>query len=75
MKSSGLDLAIFTPHTGRSASTNTALRANVPLQSILATAGWTRESTFSRYYNKPVQDTSYSTKIIEVLQKKKDCKM
>lgn len=71
MDLAGLDTQIFTPHSVRSASTSAALKANVPLQTILSTAGWTRNSTFAKYYNKPVKSSDFSTKIIEATQKPK----
>jgi hypothetical protein len=59
MKSAGIDTSTFTPHSMRSASTSAAVRANVPLNTILATAGWSRESTFRKYYDKPLCNTEY----------------
>jgi integrase len=54
MNEAGLDTNIFTPHSLRSASTSAAARNNVPLNTILATAGWSNENTFRKYYNKPL---------------------
>ena len=47
----GIDMEIFSPHSTRAASTSKAVH-RVPMQTILQTAGWTRESTFQKYYNK-----------------------
>lgn len=47
----GIDIT-FAAHSTRSASTTAASRAGVPLNTILDAAGWSRESTFSRFYNK-----------------------
>lgn len=49
----GIDLSIFSPHSTRSASTSKAAKF-LPLATVLKTAGWSRESTFRRYYEKPV---------------------
>ena len=49
----GVDMSIFSPHSTRAASTSCASR-HVPLDTILSTAGWSRESTFRKYYDKPV---------------------
>jgi hypothetical protein len=46
MIESGLDMSIFTPHSIRGASTSAAARARVPMDTILSTGGWSRESTF-----------------------------
>ena len=51
----GVDMSIFTPHSIRSASTSTAMKAKVPLDTTLKTAGWTKDSTFRKYYNKDVK--------------------
>ena len=56
MVKAGLDMTIFTPHSTRSASTAKARSANIPLSSILKTAGWSRESTFANYYDKPISN-------------------
>ena len=49
----GVDLSIFTPHSTRAASTSVA-GARVPLSTIMGAAGWSRESTFREYYDKPI---------------------
>lgn len=54
---SGVDLTVFTPHSTRAASTSKAV-SRVPLTTILAAAGWRRESTFRDYYDKPVEKTA-----------------
>lgn len=54
MKRAGLDLKVFSPHSLRSASTSAASRHGVSLDTLFKTAGWTRESTFRKYYLKPV---------------------
>ena len=55
MRNAGINLAQFTPHSTRAASTSAALEANVPISTILNTAGWSQESTFRKFYAKPVQ--------------------
>ena len=54
MRKAGLDITKFTPHSIRAASTSAAMWSGIPIESILATAGWTKESTFRKYYNKPL---------------------
>ena len=49
-----IDTNIFTPHSIRSAVSSTALKANIPMDTIMKTAGWSRENTFRKYYQKPV---------------------
>ena len=55
MKLAGIDVALFTPHSMRAASTSALARAKVPLHTILETAGWSRHDTFARFYDKPLQ--------------------
>ena len=44
----------FAPHSFRGAAASAMLKCGVPLDDILKTAGWSRASTFYRFYNKPV---------------------
>ena len=43
----GVDLTRFKPHSIRAASSSAASQANVPLATILRTAGWSSECTFA----------------------------
>ncbi len=52
----GVDTTQFSAHSTRSASTSKAT-ASVPVELILATADWKEESTFRRFYNRPVAVT------------------
>ena len=45
----GIDTNVLTAHRTRSASTTKAAAAAVPVDVILATAGWSTESTFRRF--------------------------
>ena len=49
---SGIDTSIFSAHSTRSASTSCAKMQNVPLATILRTAGWSSSNTFGTYYDK-----------------------
>ena len=49
---SGVDVSIFTPHSTRAAATTGAKMLNVPLSTIIRTAGWSNSNTFSKYYDK-----------------------
>ena len=52
----GIDTNVFTSHSTRSVSE--AAAAAVPVDVILATAGWSTESTFRRFYKRPVALTN-----------------
>ena len=57
LEQAGVDTKQFSAHSTRSASTSKAA-ASIPVDIILATAGWKEESTFRRFYNKPVAVTN-----------------
>ena len=50
----GVDTTQFSAHSTRSASTSVL---SVPVEFILATVGWKEESTFRKFYNRPVAVT------------------
>ena len=52
----GIDISIYKAHSTRAASTSSALKMNVPIDTILKAAGWTNDYTFKKFYNKPVVD-------------------
>ena len=61
----GIHLTIFTPHSTRAASTSMALKAKVPLASILNTAGRSSQDTFRNFYNKPVRtDDQFASSLL-----------
>ena len=51
---SGIDTNVFKSHSTRAASTSAARVMEVPMDHILATAGWANEAVFQRFYNRPV---------------------
>ena len=53
MAAAGIDLTVFSPHSTRSASSSKAA-LKLPLATILSTVGWSKESTFARYYRRPL---------------------
>ena len=50
----GIDIAKFGAHSTRSASTSAAKSMKMPIDLIMQSAGWTQESTFVKFYLKPV---------------------
>ena len=54
MKDAGINNTVFNPHSTRGASTSGAKALNVPVQVIMNTAGWCSDSTFGKYYDRPV---------------------
>ena len=53
LEESGIDIKLFKPHSTRSASSTNAKRLGASDEDILKRAGWTRVSTFKRYYYRP----------------------
>ncbi|XP_046570164.1 uncharacterized protein LOC124278507 [Haliotis rubra] len=56
LAATGINLAMFKPHSVRSASTSAAAAANVPLATILRTTGWSNQCVFRQFYDKPISD-------------------
>ena len=54
MEASGIDVSIFKSHSIRAASTSAATNLGVSVKDIMKTANWTSESTFKRFYLKPI---------------------
>ena len=50
----GINLDIFKPHSTRAASTSSASRLAVPIQSIMKAATWKKDSVFRKFYEKPL---------------------
>jgi len=62
----GIDTNIFKAHSTRAASTS-AVRRDVDVSIILKSAGWSRASTFAKFYNKPVNkdtDIAFGTAVL-----------
>ena len=57
LKMAGVDVEVFKPHSTRAGATSAALRKGVPVSDILKVAGWSKETTFACFYNKPIAVT------------------
>lgn len=61
----GIDMSCFSPHSTRSASCSAAAKCNVPIDTILRTAGWKQDNVFRKFYSRPVSnDDSFSQSIL-----------
>jgi hypothetical protein len=56
MHKAGINTEIYGAHSTRAASTSAAHRKHIDTNKILAAAGWTNETTFSKFYNKTIVD-------------------
>ena len=54
MSLSGVDIAVFRPHSCRSASSSTAKNSGVQLHTILHSGQWATESTFYKFYQRQI---------------------
>lgn len=58
MAKEGIDTSVYKAQSTRAAVTSAAKGKQVPIDTILCTVGWSSESTFVRFYDKPIQDTA-----------------
>jgi len=54
MSDAGINTKVFLPHSTRAAASTAAKAAGNPLANIMRCAGWSRATTFERYYHKPI---------------------
>ena len=54
LKQSGIDISSYGAHSTRATSSSAASSSpNISLQTIMNAAGWARENTFRKFYDKP----------------------
>jgi hypothetical protein len=56
MSKAGINTEIYGAHSTRAASTSAAHKKNIDTNRILSAAGWSNETTFSKFYNKTIVD-------------------
>lgn len=56
LKASGINTKVFQAHSTRHASTSFVHSRGLSVDSIMKTAGWTNESTFTRFYRRPISN-------------------
>ena len=64
MVDAGIDTSIFKAHSVRSASTSAASTQGVTTEDILGAADWSTESSFQRFYYKPVRDATFAKSVL-----------
>ena len=64
MAESGIDVDQFKPHSVRAAATSAASNLGVSIKDILKAANWASESTFLRFYHKPVEKNNFGKVIL-----------
>ena len=51
----GINMNVFKPHSVRLASSSFAAKNKLSIDTIMCTAGWHHETTFTKYYNMPIK--------------------
>ncbi|PFX15027.1 hypothetical protein AWC38_SpisGene20779 [Stylophora pistillata] len=65
MTSAGVDITIFKPHSTQAAATSKAKTASVPIQEILKTAGWSSLRCFDKFYDEPVESSTFASAFLK----------
>ena len=58
LKESGINTDVYSAHSTRAASVSKASNRQVPIDQIMANAGWRSADTFRRFYNKPIEENN-----------------
>ena len=65
LEKAGVNTKVFSAHSTRAAATSAAHLNNVPINIIMEAAGWSRESTFRTFYDKPVtRDVNFGEQLV-----------
>ena len=65
LEKAGVSTKVFTAHSTRAAATSAAHLNIVPTNTIMEAAGWSRESTFRTFYDKPVtRDVNFGEQLV-----------
>jgi len=66
LKQAGNDMDTFLAHS--SSSTSIAHAKGVPINKILIVANWSSESTFERFYHRPIDNATFGRVILQSTQ-------
>ena len=70
LKFAGIDTSTFSAHSTRAASTSAAKAQKLSITTIMASAGWSSESTFTKYYKTISKPTdNFGKQLLTALQK------
>ena len=61
LRLAGIDITAFIPQSTRSASSSKANNIGFSKKDIAQAAGWSNDSTFKKYYKRPVQKNFETT--------------
>ena len=63
LDNAGIDTTVYSAHSTRAAATSKAYQS-VPLDILIKSAGWSSDSTFQKYFNKPVASDMTMTEAV-----------
>ena len=64
LKSVGIDVSIYKGHSTRSAAASAVKRKGVSTSDILKVADWSRETTFTRFYYRPLDNVAVGINLL-----------
>ena len=68
LTNAGVNTDVFSAHSTRSASTSAASNKQIPLDTIMKSAGWHSDKTFQKFYNLPVENNlNYGKELLDSL--------
>lgn len=69
MWSAGIDTSMFKAHSVRGASTSLAASVGVTTDEILSAADWSSESSFQKFYYKPIRNPAFAKAVLSTTNK------
>jgi hypothetical protein len=66
MQRAGIDTSVFKAHSTRAAATSKAKAQHVPVKEIMEKAGWSRETTFAKFYDKKVDRDRFTKAVLRL---------
>lgn len=64
LQEGGVDVSKFSAHSTRGAASSKAAAAGIPVQSILNTANWSSESTFTKFYRRDLNKELFLAEVV-----------
>ena len=72
LKAAGIDVTQFSAGSSRAASTSAAKQSGLPIDQILKTGGWSREDTFTKFYDKKILPCSFGEAVLSRVMENTD---
>jgi site-specific recombinase XerD len=66
LSDAGLDPSSFSVHSTRGAAASKAVKQGIPVDTVLKTANWSRESTFQKFYHRVLVGTTVTEAVFKV---------